>query len=457
MPDAMIPLLRALRRLRLPQAAQVAVACSGGADSMALLHAAQRLWPKARVLHVDHGTRNGASAKDARFVRIQAKLLGLRCHVTRLHMNSTAHPRPLPATGFEARARAARYAAFDSACSRHGITHLLIAHHSDDQAETVALRLERGSGVRGLRGVPAQRALSSDTQIVRPFLRLTRARLRAALTQLGAQHREDSSNAAPISRRNVLRPQLAADPARRRTLLQVARNAARTFATEQRSARKILPERILVRAGCVVVAPLALLQHAAPQLHAALLLRLLPEGTTMTHRGHAAFSALLIKGSGRANLAAGLRLSIANGLLFVEQHTPRVVMPLGTVRVRRLRSTGAVQRALTAARKNSCSAVLALPPTQIGAGSLDGQRYTPLGAPGSRLLSDALRERGVPQPLRYLWPLCSDSQGFLWAPGLVPAERARVVQPPAWHIDCSDTFAKLLRAAKAATPPAITM
>lgn len=465
MPPAVRPLHAALRRLHLPISARVGVACSGGADSMALLHVARTVWPHMQVLHVDHGTRTGASAEDARFVRTESERLNLDFHCARLRLRS--------GPGFEARARAARYAAFERLAATHGTTHLLLAHHADDQAETVALRLERGSGTRGLRGVPAVRALTQGIVILRPFLHLSRAQLRAALSELGATHREDATNALPVSRRNVLRKELASTPHRRRELLQLGRDAARAHTTQQRAARKLLPEKSLLRCEGMTAVPLSLLQRAPEELHGALLARLLPEETVLPRRAYASFTRMVRAGHGAADLLRSVRLRIADDWFFAfhggthlpledvalvndtAKKTRHFASRLGVLTVRRLTQSGQVERALKAARTNPCCAVLSTMPDRLRT-PRRGERYAPLGAPGRRLLSDALRERGVPEPVRALWPLIADHLGVLWGPGLVPAERARVLHAPAWQVICTGPTQKLLACKKAATPPSIS-
>jgi len=171
----------------------LAVAVSGGADSMALALLADR-WARARggrivALTVDHRLRP-ESAAEARTVALWMAKRGIG-HV-RLDW------RRAPAEGavagnVQARARAARYRLMSDWCSARGVLHLLLAHHSDDQAETLLLRLGRGSGVDGL----AAMAPVSETygvRLLRPLLALPRVRLEATLRRAGQPWIDDSSN-----------------------------------------------------------------------------------------------------------------------------------------------------------------------------------------------------------------------------------------------------------------------
>lgn len=168
---------------------QIAVAVSGGADSMALALEAAR-WARAHggeatALIVDHGLRPG-SAAEAR--RVAGWLDGLGID-RRILTWRGAKPR----TGIQAAAREARYALLTSWCRRAGVLHLLVGHHLEDQAETFMLRLDRGSGVDGLAAMPAV-VETPWLRILRPFLNRSRDDLEELLT---AEHQEwidDPSN-----------------------------------------------------------------------------------------------------------------------------------------------------------------------------------------------------------------------------------------------------------------------
>src|SRR5215211_3207449 len=181
----------------------VAVAVSGGADSLALLHALRVLagprdWRLA-VLTVDHGLRPG-SAADAAFVADHAKAVGLPARVlTLVPADLEAHR----AAGPEGAARAARYAALWPAADALGCHWLATGHTLDDQAETVLLQLLRGAGPGGLAGMSVR-----SGRLLRPLLDVRRAQTRACCAAAGLRWREDPTNATDAPLRNRVRHQL---------------------------------------------------------------------------------------------------------------------------------------------------------------------------------------------------------------------------------------------------------
>ena len=195
---------RALAGAGVPGAGDgVAVAVSGGADSMALLHALRVLagprgWRLA-VLTVDHGLRPG-SAADAAFVVDHAKALGLPARVCTLAPDDLARHRR---AGPEAAARAARYGALWPAADELGCRWLATGHTLDDQAETVLLQLLRGAGPDGLAAMSVRTG-----RLLRPLLGARRAQTRACCAAVGLEWREDPTNAADEPLRNRVRHQL---------------------------------------------------------------------------------------------------------------------------------------------------------------------------------------------------------------------------------------------------------
>jgi tRNA(Ile)-lysidine synthase len=181
----------------------VAVAVSGGADSLALLHglralAGPRGWRLA-VVTVDHGLRPG-SAADAAFVADHAKALGLPARACSL---GPADLEPHRKAGPEGAARAARYAALWTATDELGCAWLATGHTLDDQAETVLLQLLRGAGPDGLAGMAVHRG-----RLLRPLLGARRADTRACCAAIGLEWREDPTNAGEEPLRNRVRQRL---------------------------------------------------------------------------------------------------------------------------------------------------------------------------------------------------------------------------------------------------------
>jgi tRNA(Ile)-lysidine synthase len=179
------------------------VAVSGGADSLALLHALRTLagprgW-RLGVLTVDHGLRP-ASAQDAAFVAAEADRLGLPLRLLRLAPEELDRHRH---QGPEGAARAARYAALLATVDQDGWDWLATGHTQDDQAETVLLQLLRGAGPDGLAGMAVR-----SGRLLRPLLGVRQEETRACCAALGIRWREDPSNQDQRLLRNAVRGQV---------------------------------------------------------------------------------------------------------------------------------------------------------------------------------------------------------------------------------------------------------
>jgi len=179
-----------LDRTHLPDRIPVVVACSGGADSLALLYLMAEAAPdhgwSLTVAHLDHGLRPEAGA-DADFVVVAAGGLGLPVTVQRVAVPQVRRP----GESLEAAARRVRYGFLREVSSGLGPrTRIVTGHTADDQLETLALRLQRGSALRGWRGILAVR---SDG-VVRPLLAVRGEDLRDWLRSRGARWREDATN-----------------------------------------------------------------------------------------------------------------------------------------------------------------------------------------------------------------------------------------------------------------------
>ncbi|MBT5110389.1 MAG: tRNA lysidine(34) synthetase TilS [Rhodospirillaceae bacterium] len=167
----------------------VAIACSGGPDSMALVGLADS-WAKSKggsatALIVDHGLRPESD--------VEARTVFERLSAINIQAVVLERRGPRICSDIQARARDARYELLTQWCAERGVLHLLLGHHREDQAETLLLRRERGSGVYGLAGMPEIRETGA-MRILRPLLSLPKARLRATVNALGVDVVEDPSN-----------------------------------------------------------------------------------------------------------------------------------------------------------------------------------------------------------------------------------------------------------------------
>jgi tRNA(Ile)-lysidine synthase len=206
------------------------LAVSGGPDSLALMWLAAR-WrralsrgPRLITVTVDHGLRAEA-AREARDVKRIARTLDLP-HRT-LRWTGTK-----PKTGLPAAARAARYRLLAKAARASGATHILTAHTRDDQAETLLMRMLRGSGIAGLSAM-ARESEREGVFLARPLLEISKAQLVATLTKARIAYADDPTNRDKNFTRPRLRelmPALAAEGGDAKSLARLASRLARANA-----------------------------------------------------------------------------------------------------------------------------------------------------------------------------------------------------------------------------------
>ncbi len=147
---------------------RMAVAVSGGVDSVTLLHWITEVGMDVVALHVNHGLR-AAAVTEAEYVRDLCKKLNVECHI--FHWRGDK-----PQSGLEAAARDVRYKMMTDFCHEHGIEYLAVAHQADDQIETFLMNLGRGSGLAGLAAMKRMSDMCG-VKIVRPLLDVYRREL----------------------------------------------------------------------------------------------------------------------------------------------------------------------------------------------------------------------------------------------------------------------------------------
>jgi len=225
----------------------VLVGVSGGADSVALLAVLRELAERAGAMwrlaaaHLNHGIR-AAAAADARFVQALCASWQVECIV-----GAADVPAESRRTGesIEAAARRARYAFLADAAERADAQAVAVAHHADDNAETVLHRVLRGTGLAGLAGIPVERPLGA-VRLVRPMLHCRRADIEQFLAARGLSWREDESNRDLDHRRNFLRHDLLphirehVNPRAEDALLRLAEQAQAATAFLRTEAEKVL-------------------------------------------------------------------------------------------------------------------------------------------------------------------------------------------------------------------------
>lgn len=191
----------------LTDASRVLVGVSGGIDSIVLLHVLQVLGYTVEVAHVNYRLRGAASDADEALVRAVCETNAIPFHLTRA--DTKAHAEAFQQSLQEA-ARDIRYAYFLRLAEAADISQVAVAHHLDDQVETVLLHLVRGAGPEGLAGIPASRLLHPHraVRLVRPLLDCWREEIKAYARAERLPWREDASNADPFYRRNAMRSEV---------------------------------------------------------------------------------------------------------------------------------------------------------------------------------------------------------------------------------------------------------
>lgn len=249
-----------------PPARKYLVAVSGGCDSMVLLHLLKELkFPQLVVCHLNHQLRGPASAADALLVETVAAQLGYpllleSCDVAAL---AVAQKQSL-----ETAARTARHDFFQRCLRQTDTTQIFLAHHADDQAETVLMNVLRGTGLRGLGGMRLCTRMDPAWEIIRPLLAFTRQEIRTWAATHHVKFNEDASNTSPDYLRNRLRHQLlpAAHAVMQRDVTEaLGRVAVMSQADDEyltAAAAALFPPQETLSPQALLEAPLALQRRA---------------------------------------------------------------------------------------------------------------------------------------------------------------------------------------------------
>jgi tRNA(Ile)-lysidine synthase len=446
------PLLRQLQRTiheyrMLEGTRTLLVAVSGGPDSVAMLHALHQLraiFPVTLVVaHLDHRLRLDAAA-DARFVEGMAADLGVPCVSASVDVPAYQRRHKLSP---EDAGRRVRYAFLERTAAEQGAERIAVGHTADDQAETVLMRLFRGTGLQGLRGISPVRGA-----IIRPLIRLHRQDILAFLKAQGIPFREDPTNQQRHYRRNRIRldllpllqqgfnPRIVEALCRTAELLADDEAALRAAAQQALEAARIhgLPGEVRLRIDVVTPFPLALQRRV---LRAALE-EAAGHGRDFTHRHIAAMLGLLQRRDGRKWLAlpGGMVVERVYDVLHLRRGLPPAphavdqvlpipgrccLLPLGLTLVSHLQSREAFTGPFPKGDQACFDAA------QVG-GEVrvrtrrSGDRFQPLGSSYPKKLKTFLIDAKIPQPMRDRLPLLVSSAGIAWVAGVRMAEWARV-------------------------------
>jgi tRNA(Ile)-lysidine synthase len=441
------------RLSHLPAGAPVVVACSAGPDSTALAFLTSEARPdlEPTLVHVRHGLRD--DTLDRTTVEQHASWLGVKWAARDVEVVSDGH-------GVEAAARDARYAALRRVADEVRAGGILVGHTADDQAETVLLRLARGTGLDGLR---AMAPVSGD--LIRPLLRIRRVDLRRFVALEGLPVVHDPGNLDPAIRRSLVRTEvvpalerLAPDPVGALTrLADLARDDVAALDAAAEDLR-----RTIRRTGPVTSLPVGPFSRAQPSL-ASRVVREVLTGLVGTPPSAEIVTRVLTTPAGSgASLPGGLQLSVGGAWRAIaprqlptaeDRHLSipgeTIWAPAGV----RLRSRlapeqdgGAETRAVVGPRaveqlglglagdrppRHPRIATRIVPP-----GANAGRMWLPLPAdappltvrarrPGDRIrttggtrrVAEVLSAAAVPRPVRAVWPVVADGSTVLWVPG----------------------------------------
>jgi tRNA(Ile)-lysidine synthase len=436
-----------------PPGALWLVALSGGPDSSALLLA---LLPVARrhgislaAAHVDHATDPGSAGRAERALAIAA-LLGVECALLRRPVAERRRRGESP----EAAARRVRYEALEEQRAALGATRILTAHHRDDQAETLLLRMAARTGVAGLAGIAARRG-----KVWRPALGCGRAALRARLALLPLPPAQDPSNedsGVPRSRlRAAVLPRLAEEnPGLVEALAALAARAASAVPVLRSRISELTGldrdegglERLRLERLPTPLRPLALAQlfrqaGADPppgERRLGPLLRSLERGEQLRRR-FGSFEVIERRGRVRVVAAAGAAAPFSYSVSIPgETELPELGLRL---RIRPAAPGPWLERG------DPRSAALALGDRNGAPAAREarirsrrpGDRLRPLGGPGTRKLKDLLIDRAVPREARDRLPLLEIDGRIAWVPGVTIDDRFRWRgEPRVWRAELSE-------------------
>ena len=438
------------------------VAVSGGADSMALLHALlrsrERAGPRLHVAHLDHNFREEAQ-EDARFTATAACRLGLPVTVEKA--DPVSYQREMGISSFEEAAREVRYIFLARVARDLGAAAIVLGHTADDLAETVLMHILRGSGVHGLRGMEELSTWRSRTGgdgavLFRPILGVTKGETEAYCNKMGIAFREDPGNRLLRFTRNRVRHHLLPaleeyNPRIRQALIRLAQSASLEVEYLEEEVTRLWTDLARLEGDSISLDAhqLALLHPFMQRMVLRRAYRQLTGDTRRLGDAHLrAMAGFIGFPPGKSlDLPRGLRLHSGYGQLILgrngapacpfppltgqhplqlpdseEEKSTRI--PGWQVSIQRLSSPVDLPGDPFAA----CFDREALGDSLLVRTWQPGDRLQPLGMEGAKKLQDFFVDGKVPRAWRHRIPLLVSERGILWVVGYRGAEWVRVRQ-----------------------------
>lgn len=430
---------------------RVLVAVSGGPDSMALLDALRRVPRKVELVaaHFDHRLRDDG---DREVVTAYCREHNVECRTGAADVRGWSRARRL---SLEAGARHLRYRFLDETADAVDADKIATAHTRDDNVETVLMRVLRGSGIRGLAGIPRRRG-----RIVRPFLEVKRDWTLGYCRANGVPFVEDPSNRDTRFERNYVRHELlprlrAVDRDTEAGLETLRRTAADTVASVRRATDAVLAEHFTRERDGVwtlSTAPVAALDPLSRYVLFADALSYHMRSEAEPGRVHFdALSALLDRAPGAGNRTSLPGIDVRrehDALVFRarredradEPFGPRVLALPGVTHVDGLRVTVGVVSSLesrpferpAARAEQGCEkayfAIDAIEPPLVVRAPRAGDRMQPFGMSGTKKLSDIFIDRKIPYRRRGGMLVVEDRREIVWVVGVTTSESTRITE-----------------------------
>ena len=423
---------------------RIVVAVSGGVDSVVLLHLLAgertRLELELLVAHFNHHLRGDEADADEAFVSQLASRHGMLFEAGEGRVEAFAASQGI---GLEAAARSLRYSFLETARSSRSFTRIATGHNADDNAETVLLHLFRGSGVRGMAGIPVSR---DNGRIIRPLLFATRDEIASFAAAAKLEHREDSSNATDAHARNIIRHHVL-PVVRSEIQPDVARTVLRTSALFRElddyvtlAARTGLDQVVMRRTGEEVQLSLSLLSHFPDAVQSALL----AEAAAILTGGRPGFrdtEKLLRLRTAKVGATTGLgqkwEASRMHDALRIGTRTRRVPFTMAVQLETPCSvaggsfSCGIVERAVFDAVPRPAGEFVDAERTGRSGLILRswqrGDRFVPLGMSNQKKLSDFFVDEGIPAHEKHRYPvLTTAAREIIWVCGLRIDDRFKI-------------------------------